>query len=416
MSGEQKPSPGGYAAGMAHLETRVRKTVTTYRITWREDGTRQQITLSDPLEAQRFKQLVEGSGNRWPAGWTRPTKAAPPQRVGKLTFGHWAETAIGNRTRASERAKEDYRRDVKNHMAALIDVPLAEVGDEHVARWLEDLAKAGLAAKTIRNLHGLASSFYTDALRQRPPLCEHNPMLDKLRDSPTVRTEEMVFLTPQEFAVVHGNVRDEYADLIRFLAGTGARFGEATALQVRDVDLLGKRPTVAIHKAWKRTGTSSWVVGEPKTPRSRRTVSIGAELVDMLIPHTSARQGGELLFPGAAGGRLPHTEVYKRGWAPAVAAANVCATCLPTRLNKRGKEALLPAPCDHDGVLGKQPRIHDLRHSHVSWLIAEGIPIAAISRRLGHSSIQITIDRYGHLDPALDATVNAAADRALARR
>ena len=49
-----------------------------------------------------------------------------------------------------------------------------------------------------------------------------------------------------------------------------------------------------------------------------------------------------------------------------------------------------------------RPRIHDLRHTHVSWLIAQGVQLPAISRRLGHESITTTIDRYGHLLPEVD--------------
>jgi integrase len=225
-----------------------------------------------------------------------------------------------------------------------------------------------------------------------------------------------VFLTPQEFGTVNGWVRQEYADFTRLLFGTGLRFGEATALTVADVDLLGKRKTVTVTKAWKRTGPASWAVGEPKTPRSRRTLSLSRELCDMLAPHWSGRNGKELLFPDRLGQRLPHTEVYKRGWAPAVARANVCDVHHAPQRDGRGQVPRLPDPCDCAGVLGKVPRLHDLRHSHVAALLSEGVRLEVISRRLGHSSITITFDRYGHLDPASDIDVNNAVDRSLARR
>ena len=57
--------------------------------------------------------------------------------------------------------------------------------------------------------------------------------------------------------------------------------------------------------------------------------------------------------------------------------------------------------------LDPRPRVHDLRHSHASALIAAGIPLPVIQRRLGHESIQTTVDTYGHLAP--DAAVAAAA-------
>lgn len=406
---------------MASLETRPHPTGTTYRVVWYENGKKQPgMTFDTAEKAARFKMLVEGSGNRWPEGWQRPAKTAAPVRTGKLTFGEWALTAINRRTRANERTKDDYRRDLRRHFADLLDRALDEIDADDVVEWLEDRQEAvfkgkPIAAKTIRNLYGFASSLYVDALAEHPPLVTRNPFSGRLTDIAAVRVEEMVFLTPEEFAVVLRYVREEYAPLIRLLFGTGLRFGEATALHVRDVDLLAKRKTLTVSKAWKRTGTSTWELGEPKTRRSRRTLSLSPELVELLTPLWAGRRGDELLFPGAGGGRLPHIEVYKRGWAPAVARAQVCDAHYAEQKNGRGKPKLLPDPCLCAGTLDKAPRIHDLRHSHASLLISDGIVLPAISRRLGHSSINITVDRYGHLDPALDQEIDDAVDRALSR-
>jgi integrase len=62
--------------------------------------------------------------------------------------------------------------------------------------------------------------------------------------------------------------------------------------------------------------------------------------------------------------------------------------------------------------LTKSPRFHDLRHTHVAWLIAGGTPLPKIQQRLGHESIQTTIDVYGGLladtDDQVDAVIDAA--------
>ncbi|GHJ13572.1 tyrosine-type recombinase/integrase [Micromonospora sp. AKA38] len=62
-------------------------------------------------------------------------------------------------------------------------------------------------------------------------------------------------------------------------------------------------------------------------------------------------------------------------------------------------------------------RFHDLRHSHVAWLLSAKEPpsLTAIQRRLGHASITVTSDRYGHLVPAVDERIAAALDAALPR-
>ncbi|WP_054010789.1 tyrosine-type recombinase/integrase [Arthrobacter sp. ERGS1:01] len=69
-----------------------------------------------------------------------------------------------------------------------------------------------------------------------------------------------------------------------------------------------------------------------------------------------------------------HSTFWQKTWVPAIAAAN-------------------------DAGLAKTPRIHDLRHTHVSWPIHEGVPLFTISRRLGHTSTSTTEQVYGHLMP-----------------
>lgn len=400
---------------MAAIEQRFTGQGARWRVRWRENGKRQEQTYSIEQDAINFRAKVEAYGNQWPPG-EDPRPTAPADR---LTFAEWAEQAITQRERANERTKADYRRDLERHLIPMLGhLPVDDISEENATAWLADRRAAGLSDKTVRNLHGFASSIMADALSHYPPLCRRNPFAQRIGKRAAVKVEEMVFLTPPEFASVLNRVREEYAPLIRFLAGTGLRFGEATALQVRDVDLLGKRKTVTVTKAWKRTGSSEYVVGEPKTSRSRRTLSLSSELVEMLIPLVASRKGSELLFCGPHGLRLPHSEVYKRGWAPAVARARVCDACYEPQRTKRNpnERPRIPKHCDCDGVLEKRPRIHDLRHSWVSWMIAEDLELPIISRRAGHSSITITMDRYGHLDPAMDAKVDAAVDKALAAR
>src|SRR4051812_48288801 len=118
---------------MASIERRERPSGVTWRVVWRQEvnGRRRKQSMSfpDATQATRFHKLVEGSGNRWPAGW-EPLPPGPPDA---LTFGQWAHTAIEQRTRANERTKADYRRDLERHFGLLNDVPLADLSTEHVA-------------------------------------------------------------------------------------------------------------------------------------------------------------------------------------------------------------------------------------------------------------------------------------------
>jgi integrase len=388
-----------------------------WRVVWREHGDRQFESFDTADGAAAFKRQVEAAGDCWPYGWVKGHGYGAPADATGPTLRSWAEQAIARRVRADARTKADYRRDLVNHVYPhLGDLPIDAITLDRVTAWLAAMVDAGLAAKTITNIHGIVSSIMNDALTHRPPLIDHNPFVGRLEDLPDVRTEEMVFLTPAEFDVIVRFMGDPYASLARLLVGTGLRYGEATALRVREVNLLDKRPTLTVVRAWKRQPDSSYVIGEPKTPRARRTLSLSSELVDLLLPLVAGKRGDELVIQSVHGRQMLNSTFHDTGWAPAVARARVCEKHLLEQRAKNGKLPRLPAPCECPGVLDKRPRVHDLRHSHISWLIADKLPLATISRRAGHKSYNTTADRYGHLVPDLDDEVNASVNRALAAR
>jgi integrase len=182
----------------------------------------------------------------------------------------------------------------------------------------------------------------------------------------------MRILTPDEFAQVIVKVPAHYRTFVRALYATGMRFGEAVALEVQD----WRSPNIYIRQALKWSPDNNRVIGEPKTDAGSRTIKVTDELYDELDALAGGRPGGDFLFTAPRGGPILHRTFWSRVWLPAVA------------------------------DLTPRPRIHDLRHSHASLLLARGIPIHVVSRRLGHSKIQVTVDTYGHLLP--DAQMLAA--------
>jgi len=120
---------------------------------------------------------------------------------------------------------------------------------------------------------------------------------------------------------------------------------------------------------------------DPKTRATRRTLTLPGVVRDVLGEHLGARPvvGHGLVFTDTAGGPLRRSNFARRDFKPAVAAS-----------------------------VGEPCRVHDLRHTHAAWLIANGEHAKTIQARLGHASIKTTLDRYGHLMPGLDED---AADR-----
>lgn len=209
---------------------------------------------------------------------------------------------------------------------------------------------------------------------------------------PRVEDDEVEILTVEQLQAVMTSARDGWINPIAKLAlASGLRRGELLALRWQDLDLVAGRITVARSLEQTKAGLR---FKEPKTKRGRRTISLPATGVDDLKAHWSSQQEirlrlgigksppTSLVFCDVNGAPLiPQT--VSQTWMKVTAAAKVEAT------------------------------FHSLRHTHVSHLIAAGVDILTISRRIGHSSPVVTLKTYGHLMPQTDDKAALAIDAAL---
>ena len=184
---------------------------------------------------------------------------------------------------------------------------------------------------------------------------------------------EMQFWTPEEFGNFIQNVAaKEYRMLFEFLYVTGCRRGEVLALTWNDIDT--DLQTVRINKSVTfkaKNFEKSFKVTTPKNAGSNRTVSIPSFLCDDLIEYRrwQSENFAEADFVFCGDSPLP-------------------ATTIARKLDEGAKAA---------GV--KRIRVHDLRHSCASLLIHKGVSIVAVSKRLGHTSIEQTLNTYSHMLP-----------------
>ena len=133
---------------------------------------------------------------------------------------------------------------------------------------------------------------------------------------------------------------------------------------------------------------------------ARRTVSLPDDLVDVLRPLVAAKARDALLFTNTVGSQISSSRFWTTTWTPALDAA-----CRPRRADGSPD---LDAP-----RLTKRPRVHDLRHTHASWMIAAGTDLFVLQRRLGHESITTTTETYAHLMPDQQRAAADVAGRAL---
>lgn len=214
--------------------------------------------------------------------------------------------------------------------------------------------------------------------------------------------DDMLVLEPENLDLILDNLLEHYRPFIITLVGTGMRFGEATALHVEDLSLDTHPPTIRIKKAWKQDGDRQPFIGAPKSARSRRTISLSPDLAEMLRELTACRRGTDLVFVNVTGRPTRNNTFWATHWTPAI--------------TKAQNPVYADGSRDPDARrLTKRPRIHDLPHTHANWMLAEGMDMFTLSRRLGHETYATTDSRYSHLMPVQQLFAANVAAAALGR-
>jgi integrase len=216
--------------------------------------------------------------------------------------------------------------------------------------------------------------------------------------------------TPAEVKAIAGKLEGRWRPLILTALFTGLRASELRGLRWSDVDL--SKGEIHVHQRADRYNK----IDAPKSEAGERTVPLPPMVTNALREWKLACPNGKLglVFPNGAGNIENHANIISRGLIPVQIAAGVCEIVK----DDDGKVVL-----DGKGEpvrKAKYEGLHALRHFFASWCInrkADGgleLPGKVVQERLGHSSIAMTMDTYGHLFPrGDDAAELAAAERLL---
>lgn len=188
--------------------------------------------------------------------------------------------------------------------------------------------------------------------------------------SPRVRHREFRTFSVDEVRRFFEALDPAELPLYRLALETGMRQGELLALERADLDLSAG--VIHIRRSPDKTART---VDTPKTRAARRSLPLGPVVCDLLAAHLE-HNPGRLLFPSQSGGYIHASNLLRRSFYPAL------------------ERAGLP-----------KIRFHDLRHTAATLWLQAGLHPKAVSERLGHAGIEITLRVYGHaLPPAHAAT------------
>ena len=299
----------------------------------------------------------------------------------------WLQDSAANRVRAT--TLEGYRWRAKSITARLGEIRLADLRPEHLQKYYAEKLTGGSAALTVVKHHNLIGEALATAVRWK--LIPAN--VAELVDPPRKTYKEMRALAPDEIQQLLDLCQHTpWHTIFHTLIWTGLRRSELLGLRWKDVDLLlaSLRVTQVLHQL----GDGTFIYAEPKTAKGRRAVSLTPASCLKLRAHKDRQEhDAALLGVPFTGDTLVFSHPDGRPRRP-----DTLTKALPRYARKAGLAKV---------------RLHDLRHTHASLLLKLNVNPKTVSDRLGHASVQITMDVYSHLLPGVQEAAVAGLDALL---
>jgi len=342
-------------------------------------GRRRQLTRTvrgsrHDAEAERVKLLHERNSGLHQS----------PNRITVTEYlTHWLATYAEPNT--APRTYQRYEAIVRRHLIpALGRHNLTRLRPTQIQTYYAAALKAGradgrggLSAQTVVHHHRVFREALEQAVKWQ--ILPRNPA-DAVTPPRPVR-REMRVLRPKEIALLLDACdNDDLRTLIFVALSTGLREGELLALRWADLDL--KDGHLQVTRTLHYLTSKGLEFGEPKTRRSRRRVSLSKETTRMLTLHRTRQLERRL----SLGTSYADSDL--------VFATEVGEPIRPYRIAPRFARIVRRANLGH-------MRFHDLRHTSASLLLAAGIHPKVVSERLGHSTVNLTLDTYSHVLPGL---------------
>lgn len=358
----------------------------------------------------RTKREVQALINAFKQTLARGPYFEPARKPLETYLAEWLQTDAPKHVKPH--VIPSYERYIKLYLNPLIGhLPLAELTTPIVQAWCDTLAETGrailkgskpaggqskaapkpLAPSTISRAKGILQSALGDARRR-------GLILDNPADGakgPTIRREEMKYWRPEQTRKFLASVEGHYLEAYYLVAlALGLRISEALGLRWSDVDL--EKGTLKVEQTLQRSKVDNPIIADVKRGSSRRTIRLPQKVIAALRKHRASQNSLQL----AAGANWKNKQldlIFTSETGYHLEDRNIL-----HQFRRLAIQAKLP-----------QLRVHDMRHTAAALMILTGANIKVVSETLGHASIRITLDLYGHLYDEQKQDVADAMDRLL---
>lgn len=360
----------------------------TYRVRWRDAG--------GTADGKTFKRLIDAETHLAAVRTDLRRGVYVDPGAARITVARFADEWLAGARNLAPGGREAYRRDLDQYiLPELGGLPLSNLSAKRIDAFLSEELEAGKAPSSVlryyRTIHRMCE------IAVRKGRLQANPCVTV--EAPRVPPSEMRFLSVDQVLALANAIGPQAGDRNRrgheaadeaaarqyrawvlVAAFGGPRWSETVGLRRANVD----RATVRIVEQLVRRADGQWHREPPKSAAGRRTVTLPAVAARAVALHLRDLDDDPdtLVFPNRNGGPASGSNFRSNVFKPALARAGL----------------------DHD------VRIHDLRHTAVALAIKAGAHPKAIQARMGHASIAVTLDRYGHLFPEMDGEIASAID------
>lgn len=292
------------------------------------------------------------------------------------------------------RTAEVYEYIARVHLIpSLGHVLLTQLKPQHLQKYYSDKlshgrcdGKGGLNPKSVRNHHMALHCALQTAVKWG--LLQRNPA--DAADPPRFQKAEMQIWDEDEIrGFLEAAKNSPYYPIFYLALFTGLRRSELLALRWQDVDFIYCQ--LYVSRSMHHLKTGEIVYKNPKSAKGNRTVALSPLTLGVLGEHHRSREAqclvlgqplgdGDLVFSHIDGSPLLPDSV-SQAWDNAVRRAGL-----------------------------KVIRLHDARHSHASLMLKQGVHPKVVQERLGHASVQVTLDTYSHVVPGIQQMAAARLD------
>ena len=332
-------------------------------------GTRYQVKLRDPngrqysktfrtrSEAKSYETSQINSMQR--GSWT-------DVRLSVVTFGEFADLWVNQNKQKRQRTLDRDIGILRLHVLPVLgNTRISNIKKIDIQNLVNGWTTYGLKPRTVRRNLAVVKAIFQKAIEdellfKNPATGTKYPKPDPVEQHP---------LTSEESTALLSSIQPFYKPLLYIAITTGLRWSELAGLQIRDIVLMGKEPALHVNRGLHATSKGT-AYEQPKSNAGKRTIPLTQTQVELIASHIAETKrtmidGGSPLFVSPEGHALNYSNFRSRVFVPALEKAGISKT-----------------------------RIHDLRRTTATILVANQVDLKTIEQLMGHSDIRMTLSVY----------------------